>query len=99
MGRYRDKSTNISYEEKPIFPVDQGETETRKRTGVIANTPSVHLREEASRDSKSLAILREGCKIDILDNGIETNDFKHVAIKSLNLVGYIVSKFCKEMRS
>lgn len=94
--KYRNRDTDFSYEERPSFPADQGATDPRKRTGIIKNTPNVNLREKADKSSKSLAILREGKEVSILDNGIETNGFKRVIIKDLNLEGYIASKFCKE---
>lgn len=92
--RYRNPSTNFSYEETPHFPADQGVTEPRKRTGIVKNSPNVNLRESADKKSKSLSILKEGTKVEILDNGIETNGFKRVIVKDKNLEGYIVSKFC-----
>lgn len=95
---YRDKSTKYNYEERPVFPVDPGETEPRKRTGMVANAQNVKIRESASLDSKVLMVLRKGVKIDILDKGIETNGFKHVKVSDTKLVGFILSKFCKEER-
>lgn len=94
--RYRNESTNYTYEETtPSFPADQGATEPSKRTGVVVNAPNVNLREKADGKSKVLSILKEGTKVSILDNGIETHGFKRVSLKDKNLEGYIVSKFCK----
>lgn len=94
-NRYRDLSTDKSYEDQPRFPVDQGATEPKKRTGVIKNAPNVRLREAPDKNGKTLAILREGRKVEILDKGIETNGFKHVFVSDVNLKGYIASDFCK----
>lgn len=96
--RYRDKSNNSVYEE----PRHQFERETitpRKRIGVICNAPLVKLRERASTDSivEVLALLKKGTNVDILDNGIETNNFKHVKLRDKNLEGYISSYFCEEV--
>lgn len=96
--KYRDESKRYSYKEKPVFPADQGETESRKRTGMVANAQNVKLREEASVNSKCLIVLRKGVRLDILDNGIQTKGFKHVKVSDTKLVGYILSKFCKEER-
>lgn len=97
-NRYRDLSTDKSYEEQPRFPADQGATEPRKRTGVITNAPNVNLRETPDKNGKVLAILREGKEVEILDNGIDTNGFKRVFVRDVNLKGYIASKFCKAKR-
>lgn len=96
--KYRDESKRYDYKEKLVFPADQGETESRKRTGMVANAQNVKIREEANIESKCLMVLRKGVRLDILDNGIEVGGFKHVKVSDTKLVGYILSKFCKEER-
>lgn len=97
-GVYRDEVNKRTYEEKTRFPVKQERTEPKERTGVIEGAKNVNLRTWPKQDSKSKAILREGTKVKIRKNGIVTDGYKEVEVTSTGFVGYIFSKYVKEVK-
>lgn len=92
--RYRTDVGKEIYEEKPSFPVDQGATEPKKRTGVVSGSKNVRLRKWPDKDGEVLAILKEGTKVKVLKDGIETNGFLEVEVAG-TFKGFLRSDLCE----
>lgn len=99
MARSRRYNSEMFNEYDPIFdnekatsPVYEETTVPEPKNGIVVNTSCVNLRSIPSKSGTVLTILDNGDLVQVLEY---LNDF--YKIRFHDLVGYIPSKFCKEV--